>query len=142
MLGRTTRVYVFCDPERVIAGPLAKCCSDRQPRRDPPDRLMEDSGVACSQTTNKLMKRAFESFRIFFRDNRGLGTECYCRPIEPFEFRIVIALRNGPIDLIEDLFALFFVEFDYGAQKLFSFHLHIPKIRPNSMGSPLLHSFE
>ena len=103
---------------------------------------MEDPGVACSQATNKLMKRAFESFWVLFRDNRGFSSECYFRPIDPIEFRIVIALRDGPIDVIEDLFALFSVEFDWRSQKLFSFHLRIPKIRPNSMGWPLLRSFE
>ena len=73
---------------------------------------MEDPGMAGSQTTNKLMKRALESLWFFFRDNHGFSSERYFRPIKPIEFRIVIAFRDGPINLIEDLFALFSVEFD------------------------------
>ena len=73
---------------------------------------MKNTGVARSQAADKLMKRGFKGFRIVFRNNRRSRGECYFRPVDSIEFGIVVAIRNGAINLIEDLFAPSSVEFD------------------------------
>ena len=97
-------VNILHDPMSVSVGSsLMECCSNRQSSRDPLHRLMEESGMAGSEASDKFVHAALECLGVTFSEDRLAAVASDIGPFGSVEVWIKILLRHLCNGLIENL---------------------------------------